>query len=80
MASGFLVIVQLGVLDQVGKLYINQTSDYQTSASVEVEEQGVYLVSVIPAVDGSGIIGSGVGYREIVMVMDTPTLPDTTGT
>ena len=60
--------VQLGDPDQVQKLYINQTRDQQSSASVEVEENGTYLVSVIPVLERTGIIGSNVEHREEIVL------------
>ena len=56
--------VQLGDPDQVHKLYTNQTRDQQSLVSVEVEENGTHLVSVIPVLERTGIIGSNVEYRE----------------
>ena len=68
MATGFQVIVQSGVQERVHKLYISQTLPGQTSASVEVEESGEYLVSILPLVEGRGITGSRVEYRQVVVV------------
>ena len=68
LASGFLMLVQLGDPDQVHKLYVNQTRDRQRSVTVEVEENGTYLVSVIPVFERIGIIGSNVEYREEIVL------------
>ena len=68
LATGFQIIAQLGVLDQVHKLYISQTLANHASASVEVGESGEYLVSIIPIRGNTGITGSDVEYREMVMV------------
>ena len=62
------MIVQLGDPDQVHKLYVNQTRDRQRSVTVEVEENGSYLVSVIPVFERIGIIGSNVEYREEIVL------------
>ena len=67
-AVGFQVIAQSGVLERVHRLYVNQTLPGHTSASVEVEDGGVYLVSIIPIIEGRGITGSRVEYRETVLV------------
>ena len=72
LATGFLLIVQLGDPDQVHKLYVNQTRDWQNSVSVEVEENGTYLVSVIPILEETGIIGSNVEYRDEIVLPFTP--------
>ena len=66
MATGFQVIVQLGVQDSMHRLYVNQTQPGQTSARVEVEEDGEYLVSIIPIMEGRGITNTSVEYRVIV--------------
>ena len=68
LATGFLMLVQLGDPDQVYKLYVNQTRDKQRSVTVEVEENGTYLVSVIPVFEKTGIIGSNVEYREEIVL------------
>ena len=65
-AVGFQVIAQSGVQERVHRLYISQTLPGQTSASVEVEESGEYLVSILPIMEGRGIAHSSVEYREIV--------------
>ena len=68
MAIGFQVIAQLGVQERVHRLYVNQTLPGQTSASVEVEESGEYLVSILPIIEGRGVTGSDVEYRDLVTV------------
>ena len=62
------MIVQLGDPDQVHKLYVNQTRDQQSLVSVEVEENGTYLVLIIPVLERTGIIGSVVEYREEIVL------------
>ena len=69
------MLVQLGDPDQVHKLYVNQTRDQQSLVSVEVEENGTYLVLIIPVLERTGIIGSVVKYRkEIVLPFKTGTV------
>ena len=68
MGADFQVIAQSGVQERVHRLYVNQTLPGQTSASVEVEESGVYLVSILPIIEGRGITGSHVEYSEVVVV------------
>ena len=68
MATGYQVIVYLNSLDQVHKIYTNTTTDCHTQVTVEVEERGLYLVSVLPIIEGRGITGSSVEHAEIVMV------------
>ena len=60
--------VQLGDPDQVHKLYISQTKDRESVVTAEVEENGTYLVSIIPVIERTGIIGSNVEYREEVVL------------
>ena len=75
LATGFLTLVQLGDPDQAHKLYVNQTRDQQSLVSVEVEENGTYLVSIIPVLERTGIIGSNVEYREEIVLPFTPGNP-----
>ena len=62
------MLVQLGDPDQVHKLYVNQTRDQQSLVSVDVEENGTYLVLIIPVIERTGIIGSNVEYREEIVL------------
>ena len=62
------MLVQLGDHDQVHKLYVNQTRDQQSLVSLEVEENGTYLVLIIPVLERTGIIGSVVEYREEIVL------------
>ena len=71
-ATGFQVIVQRQ--NQGDKLYVNQTN--LTSASVMVEESGVYLAIVLAIEGTAGITGSTTTteYAKTVMV-DAQGLP-----
>ena len=64
------MIVQLamGDPDLVHKFYANQIRDQQSLVFVEVEENGTYLVSIIPVLERTGIIGSVVEYREEIVL------------
>ena len=62
------MLVQLGDSNQVHKLYVNQTRDQQSLVIVDVEENGTYLVSIIPVIGRTGIIGSNVEYREEIVL------------
>ena len=66
MATGFDMIIWSSNVNRVHKLYVNQTQPGHTSASVEVEESGEYLVSILPIIGETGIVGSHVEYREMV--------------
>ena len=70
MVTGFQVIVQPAEFDRHGKLYANHTSDGKTSGSltVEVEQNGEFLVSIIPVLGGTGIVNSSIEYTELVVV------------
>ena len=72
-AVGFQVIAQLGMQERVHRLYVNQTMSINTSASVEVEEDGEYQVSILPIMGERGITNSSVEYREIVTIGELPT-------
>ena len=65
MVTGFQVIGQPADFDQlaIGKLYAGHTLECQTSAIVEVEQNGV---SVIPVLGETGIVNSSVEYSEVV--------------
>lgn len=79
-ASGFQMIVQLGSGYKIRKLYVNHTVNCHTSVTIEVEESGLYLVSIIPIIQGTGIINATVEYRETVVVGNTTTTIKFTGT
>ena len=68
MVTGFQVIAQPTDFDGLGTLYANYTSEGQTSAIVEVEQNGEFLVSVIPVLGETGIVNSSVEYTEVVLV------------
>ena len=67
--------VQLGDPDLVHKLYANQTRDRQHSVTVEVEENGTYVVLIIPVLEKTGIISSNVEYRKEIVLPFTPGNP-----
>ena len=56
MATGFQMIVQLSNSSEVHKLHVNQSMDLQTPVTVEVEESGVYLISIFAIVNELGIL------------------------
>ena len=67
LAIGFQVIVQqISDSSQVHRLYVEQTT--HTTATVEVEETGVYQVSIFPLREGTGILDSNVEYTQQVAV------------
>ena len=70
IVTGFQVIALSVDFDRLGKLYANYTSEGQTSATVEVEQNGEFLVSVIPVLGETGIVNSSVEYSEVVVVED----------
>ena len=74
LLHGFQMIAQLSDSSEVHKLHINQSMDLQTPVTVEVEESGVYQVTIFAIKDETGIVGSFVGHVQIV-VGDVITLP-----
>ena len=80
MATGFQVIAHHNASSQVHKLYIGQATDHQAPASVEVEEIGVYLVTVFAIRGGGGIVNANVEYSELVTVGSVDTPPTITTT
>ena len=79
MVTGFQVIAQSADFDRSrpGKLYASHTMQCQTSAIVEVEQNGEFLVSVIPVLGETGIVNSSVEYSEVVVVEDLLTATGT---
>ncbi len=79
-ATGFLVIVKPSNSSNVHEIYTSKTTDRQTTASVEVEESGLYRVAIFPIRGGRGILDSHVEYWEQMMVDPTTAASDTTTT
>ena len=79
MVTGFQVIAQPADFyrSRPGKLYASHTMQCQTSAIVEVEQNGEFLVSVIPVLGETGIVNSSVEYSEVVIVEDLLTATGT---
>ena len=77
MVTGFQVIAQPADFDGIGKLYAGHTLECQTSAIVEVEQNGEFMVSVIPVLGETGIVNSSVEYSEVVVVEDLLTATST---
>ena len=73
MVTGFQVIAQPADFNELGKIYAGHSLECQTSAIVEVEQKGVFLVSVIPVLGDTGIVNSSVEYSEVVVVEDLVT-------
>ena len=68
-ATGFQVIAQQSNANQAHKLYINKTTDRQTPASVVVEENGIYQITVFAIRGERGIVNSGVEYTQQLSVV-----------
>ena len=74
--SGFQMLVQTSNLSQAHKLYATQSTAgvRNMMATIEVEESGVYLVSILPSMKGMGITYDGVDYyRKQVLVTSSGT-------
>ena len=69
IASGFQVIAQLSNSSETGKIFASHSTNRQTMASIQVEEIGVYFVTVF-AIGDTGIVDSEVEYRAEVKVDD----------
>ena len=50
--------MQLSNANEVQKLYVNQSMDPHTPVTVEVERDGLYLVTIFPIREGRGILDS----------------------
>lgn len=73
LVTGFQMIAHSS---QVYKLHVAQTVDRQATASVEVEENGVYWVTVFAIREEMGIVSSNVEYAaqiEVPVVNDKET-------
>ena len=77
--TGFQMIAQLSDSSEVHKLHINQSMDLQTPVTVEVEESGVYQVTIFAIKEETGIVGSFVGHVQIVVGDVTSYIIDPTG-
>ena len=79
IVTGFQVIAHPTYIDQlaIGKLYASHTLECQTSAIVELEQNGEFLVSVIPVLEETGIVNSSVEYSKVVVVEDLLTTTST---
>ena len=75
--TGFQVIAQPANFGKIEKIYTNHTLDGQTSVIVKVEQNGEFLVSVIPVLGETGIVNSSVEYSEVVVVEDLLTATST---
>ena len=67
MVTGFQVIAQPADFDLLGKLYAGHNLECRTSAIIEVEQNGEFLVSVIPVLGDTGIVNllSYIGIESI---------------
>ena len=53
--TGFQMIVQSGNFSEVHILHVNQSMDLQTPVTIEVEESGVYQVTIFGILDSNAI-------------------------
>ena len=75
LATGFLIVVQLHDSTRGGStLYTNKTTNRQTSASVVMENDGTYQVTVFAISRGRGIINSNVEYMATIFSMPVQTI------
>ena len=70
MATGFQMIAQLNSSSEVRKLHISQSMDLQTPVTVEVEESGVYQVTIFVIRKETGIVGSYMAYNVTLSTVD----------
>ncbi len=69
-ATGFQLIAQLASSsEEVGRIYTSHTTDRFDPASVQVEVNGTYWLTVLPIVEGRRILGSTVEYTEQISVL-----------
>ena len=70
VVTGFQMIAQLN-RRQVQKIYTSKTINRQIPASVVVEDNGMYQVTVFAIRGESGIVDSDVEFRERVLVINS---------
>ena len=68
------MVAQSSDSTKVHELHINQTMDLQTPVTVEVEESGVYQVTIFSIRNNVGIVDSHVLHEEEVNVGNTSSL------
>ena len=73
------MIIQSTNVSEVHKLYVNQSVDLHTPVTVPVERDGEYQVSIIAIREGMGILESGVGYTQQVMMHTSVIMSTTAG-
>ena len=71
LVTGFQLIVHKLNSSDMNRLYTNESTGGHTPASVEVEESGMYQVTVFAIRGERGILNSIVEFRECVMVDTT---------
>ena len=77
LVTGFQMVAQLTSSHEVHKLHVNQSMDLQTPVTVEVEESGVYQVTIFAIREEAGIVGSRSYVAVQVVAGDATT--DSTG-
>ena len=75
LVTGFQMIAQLSDSSEVHKLHVNQSMDLQTPVTIEVEEDGMYQVTIFAIREGTGIVSLDV--QAVLVVSDAIT--DSTG-
>ena len=76
LVTGFQMIAQLSSSHEVHKLHINQSTGLQTPVTVEVEEDGMYQVTIFAIREGTGIMGSksyALDVEAVLVVSDATT-------
>lgn len=71
-ATGFQIIAHLNDIDKAHILHSNRTMDRHTPGIVQVEENGLYQVTILAITGGLGILESTVEYSEELMVNIQP--------
>ena len=68
--TGFEMIVQLNNVDEVHKLYINDTTEYLSPGpvTVQVEENGTYHVAIFPLRGEKGIVNTTTAYSQVLPI------------
>ena len=72
-AVGMVVMVQSSVIDSVNELIVGVSADTCNSVVLQLNRNGIHQITVFPHMEGTGIIGQQVEYKEERNVLGEPT-------
>ena len=63
-AVGMVVMVQSSAIDSVNELIVGVSADTCNAVVLQLNKNGTHQVTVFPRIEGKGIIGQQVEYKE----------------